>query len=74
MNANLRYSAKFEPDTVGLATSFRDIPEALSQADSPEQAHELALDALAFYFDERRAIPLPSAVQRGEQMINCPLM
>lgn len=72
------YPAKFEPAPEGgFVVSFRDIPEALTQGDSHEEAVSMAADALAvamdFYFDDRRSVPLPSPAERGEVMIELPV-
>jgi len=46
--------------------SFPDIPEALTQGDSREEALAMALDALVtafdFYFEDNRPVPAPSAI------------
>ena len=46
--------------------SFPDIPEALTQGDTREEALAMALDALItafdFYFEDNQPIPLPSEV------------
>ncbi len=47
--------------------SFPDIPEALTQGDSREEALSMALDALVtsfeFYFEDNQPVPAPSGVQ-----------
>ena len=46
--------------------SFPDIPEALTQGDTREEALAMAQDALItafeFYFEDNQAIPMPSEV------------
>jgi antitoxin HicB len=62
----MRYPVDLLPDTGGYVVSFPDIPEALTQGDTREEALAMALDALItsfdFYFEDNRAIPLPSEV------------
>ena len=57
--------------------SFRDIPEALTQGDDEKEALEMAEDALInaldFYFDDQRPVPLPSKAKRGERLVGLPL-
>ncbi len=72
----LRYPAKIEPDTSGFMVSFRDIPEALTGADTREEAEAMAADALLsamdFYFEDRRQVPGPSAAETGEVLVSLP--
>lgn len=62
----MRYPVDLLPDSGGYVVSFPDIPEALTQGDTREEALAMALDALItsfdFYFEDNRAIPLPSEV------------
>ena len=71
-----RYPARIEADEAGFAVSFRDIPEALTSGATLEEAREMAADALAtamdFYFEDKRAVPLPSRARRGEELIELP--
>jgi antitoxin HicB len=61
----------------GFVVSFRDIPEALTQGDDEKEALEMAEDALInaldFYFDDQRPVPLPSKAKRGERLVGLPL-
>ena len=73
----LRYPAKFKPAKVGgFVVTFRDIPEAITQGESVEDAMIQARDALEmaldFYFDDRRVVPAPSKAKRGERLIELP--
>jgi len=72
----LKYPAKIEPDEPGWMVSFRDIPEALTGADTKEDAEVMAADALLtamdFYFEDRRVVPPPSVARRGEVLIRLP--
>lgn len=70
------YPALIEKDDVGYAVSFRDIPEALTCADTLEEAEKMAADALLtamdFYFEFNRTVPMPSEKRNGETMIKLP--
>lgn len=50
----------------GFSVTFPDIPEAITQGDTREEALKMALDALVtafeFYFEDNEAIPAPSPV------------
>lgn len=72
------YPSKFDLHDDGCyVVSFRDIPEALTQGYSLEEAKENALDSLItafdFYFEDNRAIPLPSEALEGEYLIELPI-
>jgi antitoxin HicB len=73
----LRYPAKFKPAKEGgFVVTFRDIPEAITQGESVDDAMIQARDALEtaldFYFDDRRVVPAPSKARRGERLIELP--
>jgi len=73
----LRYPAKLKPAKEGgFVVTFRDIPEAITQGESIEDAMIQARDALQtaldFYFDDRREVPAPSKARRGERLIELP--
>jgi len=72
----LKYPAKIEPDKSGWMVTFRDIPEALTGADTREAAIIMAADALLtamdFYMEDCRPIPIPSEPQNGEVLISLP--
>jgi antitoxin HicB len=61
----------------GYVVTFRDIPEAITQGESIEDALKHAQDALEsameFYFDDRREVPMPSAAKRGERLVALPV-
>jgi len=71
-----QYPALIEPGDGGFTVSFRDIPEALTCGDTLDDARAMAADALLtamdFYFEDRRPVPAPSAVQNGEELIRLP--
>lgn len=74
----LRYSARFEPDEEGggYVVTFRDIPEAITQGDTLEEARAMGADALLtamdFYFEDKRPVPAPSKAKKGEELIALP--
>lgn len=72
----LQYPAKIEADGDGFMVSFRDIPEALTGADTREETQRLAADALLtamdFYFEDGRAVPAASAPHSDEVLIDLP--
>lgn len=73
----LKFPARFEAQPEGgYVISFRDVPEALTQGESLDDAYEAAADALLtaldFYFDDRRLVPAPSKARRGERLVSLP--
>lgn len=62
----MRYPINLQPCDGGYVVSFPDIPEALTQGDTREEALEMGLDALVtafeFYFEDNQKVPSPSAV------------
>ena len=74
----MQYPAKFEEaEEGGYVVTFRDIPEAVTQGDTEDEAMEMAEDVLIssmdFYFDDRRTVPLPSKPLKGERLVELPL-
>lgn len=73
-----RYPVKLTADKTdgGYVVTFPDIPEAITQGDTKEEALAHAKDALEtaldFYFDEKRSIPAPSAPRRGQPVVELP--
>lgn len=72
-----KYPARFDPaDEGGYTVTFRDIPEAITQGDTLEEAEALARDALItamdFYFEAGRAVPSPSELEEGERLVALP--
>ncbi len=72
----MRYPAKLTPEDGGYVVTFRDIPEAITQGETREEAIQMAADALAtameFYFEDRRPVPAPSELRRGEVGVPLP--
>ncbi len=56
--------------------TFDDIPEAITQGDTEAQALSAAKEALEsaldFYFEDKRAVPMPSKAKRGQSVIELP--
>ncbi len=73
----MKYPATLTKEDDGFIVTFRDIPEALTQGDTIEEAIEMAEDALLmamdFYFEDNRIVPPPSARQEGEVLISLPV-
>jgi antitoxin HicB len=61
----------------GFVATFPDIPEAITQGETVEEALKMAQDALEtaldFYFDDRRPIPAPSRAKRGQRLVTLPV-
>lgn len=60
----------------GFVVTFADIPEAITQGETLQQALAAAKDALEsaldFYFEDKRAVPAPSRPKRGQHVIELP--
>jgi len=60
----------------GFVVTFPDIPEAVTQGETREEALQMALEALEtaleFYFEDKRTVPIPSRVKRGQYVIELP--
>lgn len=73
----MRYPAHFEavPEG-GYVVTFRDVPEAITQGDTEEEAMAMAEDALVtamdFYFEGQRVVPSPSRAHKGERLVELP--
>lgn len=73
----MKYPAKLTRDENSYLVTFRDIPEALTEGDTHEDAIEMGEDALLtamdFYFEDNRRVPMPSRKQKGEVYISLPM-
>ena len=72
------FPARFKTDPAGgFTVTFRDIPEAITQGDTREEAESMAIDALItamdFYIEQDRVLPQPSPARRGETIVALPL-
>ena len=60
----------------GFVVTFRDIPEAITQGETVEDALVMAKEALEtameFYFEDKRRVPAPSKPKRGQHTIELP--
>ena len=72
----LSYPARIRWDGKRFTVSFPDIPEALTEAATREEALGIAADALTtamdFYVEDRRPVPAPSAAKRGQVVVDLP--
>jgi antitoxin HicB len=61
----------------GFVVQFPDIPEAITQGETMEEALAMAAEALEtamdFYFDARRPVPMPSPPKRRQHVVPLPL-
>jgi len=73
----MKYPAKLKKQKEGFLVTFRDIPEALTEGSTYEEAIEMAEDALTtamdFYFEDNRQVPKPSQPKKDEILIELPL-
>ena len=65
-----------DEDDGGFVVTFPDIPEAITQGETREEALKMAQEALEtaleFYFEDKRSIPVPSRARRGQDVIQLP--
>jgi antitoxin HicB len=61
----------------GFVVTFRDIPEAITQGETIEEALAMAAEALEsamdFYFEDKRAVPMPSPAKRRQHVVELPI-
>jgi len=67
------YPVTLTPDNGGFVVTFTDIPEAITQGETEDEALAAAKDALEsaidFYLEDKRAVPKPSKARRGQRVI-----
>ena len=72
----MRYPVNLKKDGKFFLATFPDIPEAITQGETKEEALQAAQEALEtaldFYFDEQRTVPVPSNSKRGQPGIELP--
>jgi antitoxin HicB len=73
----LRYPAQFKvAEEGGFVVTFPDVPEAITQGESVEDAMLHAADALTsaldFYIEDDEPIPMPSKPKRGQYLVELP--
>lgn len=70
------YPVRLRKDGKFILVTFPDIPEAITQGDNREHALEMAKEALEsaidFYFEDKRAVPMPSRPKRGQPVVDLP--
>ena len=75
----LAYPVTLTPDKEdgGFVVTFRDIPEAITQGETVEEALEMAAEALEsamdFYFEDKRPVPMPSPAKRRQHVVELPI-
>ncbi len=72
-----RYAAVFEPaEEGGFVITFPDVPEIVTQAETPDEGVDMALDALqlalSLYMKNREAIPAPTE-REGPKIVHITL-
>ncbi|MCW5255319.1 type II toxin-antitoxin system HicB family antitoxin [Verminephrobacter aporrectodeae subsp. tuberculatae] len=74
----MKFPVTLTPDEAdgGFVVTFPDIPEAITQGETAGQALVMAQDALEtameFYFEDKRAVPVPSKPGRGQPVVALP--
>lgn len=70
------YPIELIEDTGGFVVLFPDIPEAMTQGDTLEEALDMAQDvllsAMDFYFEDKRPVPMPSKAKKGQHTVSLP--
>ena len=73
----MRYPVKLQSDGRFFLVTFPDIPEAITQGESEEEALRAAKDALEtaldFYFEANRVVPDPSPLKRKQRFVELPV-
>ena len=76
----MEFPAKFTADKAagGFVVTFPDVPEAVTQGDTMEEAMAMASEALelalTFYTEKWADIPEPSQLKRGMRMVRVPAL
>jgi antitoxin HicB len=76
----MEYPAKFTPDKEagGFVVTFPDVPEAITQGETMEEALAMASEALelalTFYTEKGADIPQPGILKRGMRMVRVPAL
>ncbi|MDM0023181.1 type II toxin-antitoxin system HicB family antitoxin [Variovorax saccharolyticus] len=69
------YPVTLTPDDAdgGFVVTFPDIPEAITQGETKDEAltaaHDALVTALDFYFEDKREVPSPSKPKRGQEIV-----
>ena len=76
----MEYPARFTPDKQkgGFVVTFPDVPEAITQGDTIEEAMAMASEALelalTFYTEQWKDLPRPTTAKRGMRMVRVPAL
>lgn len=71
----MKFPVTLTPDAEdgGFVVTFVDVPEAITQGETIEEALTMAKEALElsleFYFEDNRAVPAPSKAKRGQHTV-----
>jgi len=74
----MKFPVTLTPDEAdgGFVVTFHDIPEAITQGETVEEALAMAQEALEtaleFYFEDNRVVPAPSKPKRGQHVVELP--
>ena len=74
----MKFPVTLTPDETvgGFVVTFADIPEAITQGETLEEALAMAQDALEtaleFYFEDKRTVPALSKPKRNQHVIELP--
>jgi antitoxin HicB len=74
----MKFPVTLTPDAEdgGFVVTFPDIPEAITQGETEEEALAMAQEALQaaleFYFEDKRAVPSPSKPKRNQHVVELP--
>ena len=80
LRRTMQYLAKFTRDKSagGYVVTFPDVPEAITQGDTMEEATTMASEALelalTFYTEKWIGIPNPGTLKRGMRMVRLPAL
>jgi antitoxin HicB len=76
----MEYPARFKHDIAsgGYVVTFPDIPEAITEGDTLDEARLMAEEALelslTFYTDDSRDLPHPGPLKRGMRLVRVPAL
>lgn len=72
----MKFPVTLTPEGSGFVVTFPDIPEAITQGETREEALQMAQEALEaaleFYFEDRRPVPIPYECTQEEDAITLP--
>jgi antitoxin HicB len=74
----IEYPARFRPERGGYVVTFPDVPEAITEGDTLDEAQAMASEALevalTIYMENWRDLPASGALRRGLRMVRVPLL